>query len=75
MTVLTLTKIATANKIGYSILFALAILVSLWHHKSQEDNTSLLLSHCWAKASSHTGKACALIATLAQDGWAISDLY
>ena len=33
-----------------------------------------LLSHCWAKASSHTDKACALISTLAQDGSAISDL-
>ena len=30
--------------------------------------TSLLLSHCWAKASSHTEKVWALITTLAQDG-------
>ena len=35
------------------------------------NKTRLLLSYCWAKASSHTEKAWSLVSTFAQDGFQI----
>ena len=39
------------------------------------NNTSLLLSHCWVKASSHKEKAWALIAMIVQDGLPIIIIF